>query len=86
MPARQEWGTFKEYADGWLKEREADGVVMACDEENNLRRYVYPTIGAKPLKDGEIKPADIKEVLAWRRPPSCHARPSGKIRPSCPAF
>ncbi len=62
-PARQEWGTFKEYADGWIKERETDGVVMACDEENNLRRYVYPTIGAKLLKDGEIKPADIKEVL-----------------------
>ena len=60
---RKDWGTFREYADGWIAERRADEVVSARDEERNLSAYVYPTIGNKTLRDGEVKPTDIKEVL-----------------------
>ena len=59
----KDWGTFSEYAEGWIREREDDGVVSAGDEANNLRRYVYPTIGMKLLKDGAVTPVDIKEVM-----------------------
>lgn len=55
--------TLEAYSTRWVEKRKAAGVVMARDEENNLRRYVWPLIGDKPMVEGEIRSSHVVDVL-----------------------
>jgi len=51
--------TFEGYAERW-RARQVHRASTGIQVETNLRRYVYPALGAKPL--GAIRPGDVQ---AW---------------------
>jgi integrase len=51
----------KDYAEAWLKKREAEGVGMALRERRNLDRYVLEAIGYLPVCD--IRPPHVRGIL-----------------------
>src|SRR5450432_2887937 len=51
----------KEYADAWLKKREKQGLVSACDERMYFERYVREAIGRLPLCD--VRPSHLRGIL-----------------------
>ena len=77
---KRAWGTFREYAESWVAERKADGIVSARDEERNLVGYVFPTLGSKPLAECAIAPTDVKEVLSLAAAAGLAVETQRKIR------
>jgi integrase len=51
----------REYAEGWLEKRAAQGVGMAQKERRNLELYALETIGRLPLCD--VRPSHIRSIL-----------------------
>lgn len=54
--------TIAQYADAWLKRREAAGVVWVDDERRHLESFVLPDFGA--LTMAEFRSRDARAVLA----------------------
>ncbi|MEY2668538.1 MAG: hypothetical protein RJA59_1176, partial [Pseudomonadota bacterium] len=52
--------TLREWAERWVKERRARGIVSVADEESQLRYHVLPELGAVPLR--QLTKA---QLLAW---------------------
>lgn len=55
--------TFEAFSVRFVEKRKAQGIVSARDEENNLRRYVWPFIGDKQLVEGGIRSSHIEAML-----------------------
>ena len=53
--------TVKEYAEAWLRRREAHGVAMAKYERGYLEHHALDMLGAILL--GDVKPTHIRDVL-----------------------
>ena len=52
---------LREYAQQWLRKREAQGIVMAPDERRMLERHVLPAIGH--LMPCDVPSSKIKRIL-----------------------
>ncbi len=50
-----------DYADAWLKKRETQGLVSACDERMYFDRYVRESIGRLPVCD--VRPSHVRGIL-----------------------
>jgi integrase len=53
--------TVQDYAEGWLEQRNAQGVVTVAEERRNLERHILPSLGQ--LRLGDVRSADIRAVL-----------------------
>jgi integrase len=53
--------TLADYADHWIADRKAEGVVSARDEEQRLRDYILPELGAFDL--GAVSTGLIQDAI-----------------------
>lgn len=57
--------TLRSYAERWIRERRAQGIASADDEEARLRLHIHPVLGAVLLR--ELRPRHVRDLLRQLR-------------------
>ena len=53
--------TFRDYAERWVEEREARGLVSARDDRSRLKNHVATIVGDRPIRD--ITRAEVEAIV-----------------------